>query len=279
MASPIDRVALIVNGKGDLPPLHLRRHSGPLNAFEGAAGEYLGLMSALAGLSPSSRILDVGCGAGALAIMLRDRLGAGARYLGIDVDEACIRWCRSHLGNDRFDFRHYDYWNATYRPGGQPFKAWPVETSEVDIVILKSLFTHMLPADVQFYVAELKRVLSPGGTGLVTAFTYVSVDGPVEGRFGYRGDGYRYARAGSPESAVAHPREWLLSVFADRGLAAEFHAGFWRPQDTQPLAYQDLIVVRHLKAGPTRHDSPSKTDALAQSPPNVDHVTTANRQA
>jgi SAM-dependent methyltransferase len=245
IASPLDRTALLLNGKGDLPPIQLRRQSGPLQAFERAAAEYVGLLSAMAGLQPSSRILDVGCGAGAMAIMLRDRVPPEGRYLGFDVDEACVRWCQGHLRDARFEFAHHDYWNATYRPGGRRFKAWPVPTNGADIVILKSLFTHMLPPDVEFYVAELERVLAPGGTGLVTAFTYTSVDRPVEAWFQHDGDGFRYARTGAPESAVAYPRDWLLGVFRDHDLALDFHPGFWRPQDGPTLAYQDVIMVRH----------------------------------
>jgi SAM-dependent methyltransferase len=176
--------------------------------------------------------------------MLRDRMHPDSRYLGFDVDEACIRWCRAHLRDAQFDFVHHDYWNGTFRPGGERFKSWPVEAG-ADVILLKSLFTHMLPADVEFYIAEIKRVLASDGTALVTAFTYEAVDGPVETRFRHGGDGYRYARSGAPESAVAYPRKWLLDVFADHGLATEFHAGFWRPQASRTLAFQDVIIVRH----------------------------------
>lgn len=245
----------MINGKTDLPPIQLRRQSGPLNAFERASAEYVGLLSALAGLNPSSRILDVGCGAGALAIMLRDRLGPDGRYLGFDVDDPSIRWCQKILANERFAFRHHDYWNATYRPQGRRDQPWPVEDGWADIVILKSLFTHMLPEDITFYVRELKRTLSPAGTALVTAFTYASIDRVVEERFKFDGVGYRYARAGAPEAAVAYPRDWLLRTFADARLSTTFRPGFWRPQDETPLAYQDVLIARSRVAdGPLVSD-------------------------
>ena len=248
LASPIDRLALILNGKSELPPIHLRRHSGPLNAFERAAAEYVGILSALVGFGRSSRVLDVGSGAGALAVMLKERLGPEGRYLGLDVDRACIRWCLAHLRDDRFDFRHHNYWNATYHPQGVRFRAWPVEAGGEDIVVLKSVFTHMLTADVEFYIGELKRVLSTGGSGVVTAFTYESVDSSVERLFSHDGGGFRFARAGSPESAIAYPRDWLLGEFAKHGLAVEFHPGFWRPGIGRTLTYQDVIVARHLNS-------------------------------
>jgi SAM-dependent methyltransferase len=245
LASPLDRAALILNGKGDLPPLRLRRQAGPLPAFERAASEYVGLVSALIGLPPAGRILDVGCGAGAFAIMLRGRMSAAGRYVGFDVDTASIRWCQRHLADARFEFRLYDYWNATYRPKGQRFRPWPAETAAWDVVLLKSLFTHMLPDDVEFYAAELARVLAPDGSALVTAFTYTAIDDPVRERFRHAGSGFRFARAGAPEAAVAYPRDWLLGVLAANALSADFHPGFWRPQDGPTLAFQDVIVVRH----------------------------------
>jgi len=245
LASPIDRFALLMNGKGDYPPIYLRRQNGPLNAFERTAGEYVGLLAALAGLNQSSRIVDVGCGAGALAIMIDDRLGPDGRYLGFDVDRPSVAWCAAHLAGSRFTFVHHDYWNATYNPDGERDKAWPVQDAWADIVVLKSVFTHMLPADIDFYVSEIKRVLAPGGAALVTTFAYNSVDDSVRRRFPLEGQGFRYARAGAPEAAIAYPAGWLLETLANRGLAPEFHPGSWRPQDGRVLAYQDVILARH----------------------------------
>jgi hypothetical protein len=56
----------------------------------------------------------------------------------------------------------------------------------------------MLTADVEFYIAELKRVLSSDGLGLVTAFTYESVDSSVELLFFARWWQFPFRSSGVP---------------------------------------------------------------------------------
>jgi SAM-dependent methyltransferase len=240
--SPIDRAALRINGKGDYPPLHLRRHSGPLVAFDRAASEFVGYLAALTDLGPSSNVLDMGCGSGALAIMLRERLVDGS-YRGFDVHEPSVRWARSHLGDDRFAFQSFDYWNATYNPPGQRHLPWPVDNDWADVTLLKSVFTHMLPEDVAFYLSELARTLRPGGRAITTAFTFDAVDDEVRERFPHEGEGYRYLRSTSPESAIAFPREWLVDSARAAGLVPTMYLGYWRRQQERPLAYQDVMAL------------------------------------
>lgn len=60
--APLDYVSRIINGKGDFPPLHLRRHVGPLRTFEASGAEFMGYLRLLTGLQPNESILDIGCG-------------------------------------------------------------------------------------------------------------------------------------------------------------------------------------------------------------------------
>jgi SAM-dependent methyltransferase len=244
IVSPIDRLALRLNGKRGYPPIHLRRQNGPLNAFERTAGEYVAYLATLGGLAPDSHVLDVGCGSGALALMLGERLGPRGRYIGFDVDRPVINWTSAHLADERFSFVHHDYWNATYNPSGERFRRLPADDEWADVVILKSVFTHLLPDDVAHYLREIRRVLRPSGTALITAFVFDQVDEVVRRRFPFEAADYRYARESSPESAVAYPRSWLLPAVAAAGLESTLLRGFWRPQDGRPIAYQDIIVAR-----------------------------------
>ena len=248
--SPLDRVVLRINGKGDYPPLHLRRHSGPLVAFDRAASEFVGYLAALTDLGPSSNVLDMGCGSGALAIMLRERLVDGS-YRGFDVHQPSVRWARSHLGDDRFEFQDFDYWNATYNPEGERHRPWPVDDRWADVTLLKSVFTHMLPEDVAFYLAELARTLRPGARAIATAFTFDEVDDEVRDAFPHEGDGHRHLRPTSPESAIAFPRAWLLDTARAVGLVPQLHLGYWRRQQERPLAYQDVMVLSAASSEPS----------------------------
>jgi ubiquinone/menaquinone biosynthesis C-methylase UbiE len=55
-----------------------------------------------------SDILDVGVGCGRWAHWLRDYNFRGRRfagsYVGVDIDEEAIAWCRQHYDADRFRF-------------------------------------------------------------------------------------------------------------------------------------------------------------------------------
>ncbi|WP_327432514.1 class I SAM-dependent methyltransferase [Streptomyces sp. NBC_01236] len=245
----MDRAALLLNGKRSYPPVALRRQNGPLNTFERVAGEYVAYLVTLAGLAPDSHVLDVGCGSGAMPILLRERLGPDGRYTGFEVDRPTVEWCQRHLADDRFRFFHHDYWNATYNPAGTRELAWPVEDASVDVVLLKSIFTHMLPEDVDFYLAEIGRVLRPGGKALVTAFLYEQAGDAVGGRhsFPHSGAGYRYANPASPESAIALELAPFTASAGAAGLKAEILPGLWRPRlESRPYAYQDMVILSAL---------------------------------
>ncbi len=238
LLEPLDYAGRLINGKRSYPPLRLRRHAGPLEPFERTAGEYVGYLSTLAGLNSQSNVLDVGCGPGTLALVggLRERFAG--RYVGFDVDRRTVEWANTNLADDHFSFAHYNYWNATYNPKGERFLPWPVSDGWADIVVLKSVLTHLLPDDVGHFLGEIRRVLS--GTALVSAFCYDRVDEPVEKAFPHVGPGYRYIRKGSPESGIAYERAYLESEIERVGLRATYLPGFWRGAGS---AYQDLFVA------------------------------------
>lgn len=238
MMSPVDQAANSLNGKRPFPPIHMRREVGSLRTFESAAGEVMAALELLAGLTRFSNVVDVGCGCGALPIVMRRRARAAfaGSYVGFDVDRRLTTWCAEHLGNQHFSFACYDYHNASYNPGGSRFLPFPVEGEWADVIVMKSVITHMLPPDVAFFMGELARVLRPQGRALVTAYLYDAQDEEVGVAFPHVGEGgtFRYAKTASPESAIALAKEWFLPVVAEAGLVYELHPGA-----------QQLVVLRH----------------------------------
>lgn len=99
---------------------------------------------------PGWRVLDVGCGEGAFAAELAR---AGAQPVGVEVAARAVERARAkHPG---VDFRH--------APIGAPL---PLEDQECDAVWASEVLEHV--ADTAALLSELRRVLRPGGTLLIT---------------------------------------------------------------------------------------------------------------
>ncbi len=110
--------------------------------------------AAEAGTSFSSarRILDFGCGCGRIMRHL-PKLTA-AELHGVDYNPRLVKWCTRRLQGQ---FRV----NRLHPP-------LPYPDGHFDIVYLMSVFTHLRIPTQREWLAELKRVTSPGGLVLLT---------------------------------------------------------------------------------------------------------------
>ncbi len=107
-----------------------------------------------AGLSfaQSGRILDLGCGAGRVIRHLPKM--TKAELFGADYNRAFADWCAANLpGNFSSN-------------GLNPPLEFP--NAHFDIVYLLSVFTHLRLATQRRWLAELRRVIRPGGLALVS---------------------------------------------------------------------------------------------------------------
>jgi SAM-dependent methyltransferase len=146
------------------------------NDYDGFAGLYaadtennvtnayytLPAMVSLAGDVAGLRVLDAGCGAGALTARLRER---GAVVSGFDSSAAMVALARTRLGDD-VDLR--------VAALGEPL---PYGDASFDVVV-SSLVLHYLE-DWGPALAELRRVLRPGGR-LVAGVQHPFVDYAVQ---------------------------------------------------------------------------------------------------
>lgn len=161
-----------------LPTLPWRRCCGPEynnNAYylKSAVAEAKRLANI--GLTVNTRILDIGCGQGRLAIGLLQSNKKLKYYLGIDVRKYSIEWCRKFITekHPNFQFEHIDVMNARYNRKGRPMDkdfSFPLDNEEFDIIYLFSVFTHMVTGDIKIYLREIKRLLAPSGKLFLTAF-------------------------------------------------------------------------------------------------------------
>ena len=196
-----------------LPPAELAVQFGG-GDFVRIGRDLLALCREWGGLGPDAAVLDVGSGAGRLAVALCDFLDETGRYEGFDIYPPGIEWCRQAITPlfPRFQFRLVDVYNRLYYPYGTVEAAnfvFPYPDDHFDFVILNSVFTHMRPADVANYLTQVHRVLRPGGTCFCTFFlldepTWALIAaGRAVWRFGHAFGVFHVEDLEDPEEAVA----------------------------------------------------------------------------
>ena len=211
-----------------LPPPHMRfcTTDWQEDAFflESAVSEVDRLRD-LAGLETGSRLLDIGSGQGRLAIGLAHALPGLHAYWGVDVSQPSVEWCRRNIQAFRpnFQFLFTDFSNDRYSPNGVTFRPplqLPFADSSFDVIFLYSVFTHMDAGDVSAYLAEVARLLRPGGRMLCTVYVENDVADVEENPAGYLED------LGVSKGAlhrVRFERGYLEGLMAAAGLeVAEF---------------------------------------------------------
>ncbi len=232
--------------------------------FNKIGEEYFRYFVNLGGLKPHERVLDVGCGIGRMAVPLTRYLNAQedsaqgsaqTSYEGVDVFSEGIRWCRENITPryPNFRFRVADIKNKEYNPSGR-FAAseytFPYENASFDFVLLTSVFTHLLPDELENYLSEIRRVLAPNGRCLASFFLINDESlGAIRSgistiNFGHDFGGYRAKDADTPEAAIAYPEDYVRSLYTERGLsiAEPIHYGAW-PGRNDFLSYQDVVVA------------------------------------
>ena len=254
--SPFDYLARILNDKKDLPPLHLRRYVGPLESFESSGAEFMDYLRLLAELRPEERVLDIGCGCGQIALQLEKYLDEKGSYVGVDIHQPSIRWCQRNISARRnnFQFAHIDVRNLAYNPDGKhraETYQFPFDNSSFDLILLKSVFTHMRPPEVSNYLREVSRLLRSNGRCLATFFLLneeqarLASQGANDVEFKYGEGVWRYRLEQSPESAVAYDENYVMQVLEQSGLELRkpIYYGSWSGRK-DGLSYQDMLLLK-----------------------------------
>lgn len=139
------------------------------------------------GLNEESALLDWGCGAGRLAIGVKEHkdLGQVRDYHGVDVQADLITWAQENLAGPGFRFTYVDVSNERYNPDGSPERTLSADPSSVDVFYAYSVFSHMNPDDTAGYLDLLGQTLTPSGKAFVTCFVEEDVADWEENPPGY----------------------------------------------------------------------------------------------
>ena len=98
-------------------------------------------------------VLDFGCGCG--RVMRRWAGMSGPSFHGSDYNATLVNWCRSNLPFARFEV------NGLAPP-------LPFADDQFDLVYALSVFTHLTEPLQHAWMAELRRVIKPGGLAVFT---------------------------------------------------------------------------------------------------------------
>jgi SAM-dependent methyltransferase len=253
--SPFDYLWRVINGKRVLPPLYLRRYVGPLKSFESSGAEFMAYLRVLCRLRPQERVLDIGCGCGQMALHLLDYLGPEGAYVGLDIHRPSIAWCRRHIGEGRprFKFLYMDVKSDAYNPRGlhgAEESRFPLEDEGFDLILVKSVFTHMRPREVDNYLGEVSRLLSKDGRCLATFFLLneqqkdLAALGLNRLDFAFGDEVCRYVYRNSPQSAVGYDERFVMELLDKHGLRLKQPVmyGSWSGF-AEGLSFQDILLL------------------------------------
>lgn len=242
---------LFLTGKADpeLPPLRLRDvGTGDFRAM----GEHLlELTTGRGAVGPESRVLDIGCGVGRLALPLT-RLITTGQYAGFDVSAPAIRWCRRNITrrHPNFAFRHIALRNSDYSFTGRSAAqfVFPYPDASFDCVVAFSVFTHLAFDEMANYVAQSHRVLAPGGRLVATFFLLneksETAQRTVPGvqQFPHDRGPVRIASESNPALAVAIREHALRELLQRAGFSkVVIEPGAWYGTQGTPT-FQDLVL-------------------------------------
>jgi cyclopropane-fatty-acyl-phospholipid synthase len=134
--------------------------ASPETGLDAAQEAKLDLVCRKLGLTPGSRLLDVGCGWGSMAIHAAQRYGA--TVVGITLSEEQARMARKRVAEagltDKIDIRVQDY--------------RVVDDEPFDAISSIGMAEHVGRAQMPEYVAQLNRLLRPGGRLLNHAISW-----------------------------------------------------------------------------------------------------------
>jgi SAM-dependent methyltransferase len=219
------------------------------------------------GLGRGQRLLDAGSGYGRLALGLMST-GFEGSYVGFDILERHVLWCRQNLTtyDKRYLFKHLDVRNDRYNPTGTGDPAttpFPITSGSKDVAALFSVFTHLYEPEIRHYLAELRRVLAPGGKAVTSwlLFDRSRLPAVVSSRSAYRlvytlDEHVRFSDPEDPLRAIGYRESSMRRMVREAGLrVTRVDRGSWCGEKVDGDRFQDVVVITR----PGRWESKGRT--------------------
>lgn len=179
-------------------------------------------------------VLDFGCGCG--RIIRHFHRVPNVKMYGTDYNPTLVAWCKENLPFAEFGV------NGLHPP-------LVYSDAKFDAIYAFSVFTH-LPEDLQFaWLAELSRVMKPGGhlvmTTLGDAFARTSLSAGQKAQFeSAQVVVVKPEIAGKNECLIFHPYDYIKRASADHFEVVEFVQGEAQVVSGQQMIAQDVYFLR-----------------------------------
>lgn len=257
---PSDIIDRRLGRRDDLVPPKFQIFTGSVDDFRSTGQALVGRLVDFAGLTPDSKVLDIGSGTGRLAVALASYLTTEGSYAGMDIVPSGVAWCQEHISPKypHFSFKITDIYNKEYNPSGAIQASeyrFPYPDASFDIIVLASVFTHMLPDDVEHYIEEIARLLKPGGR-CYASFSLIDAESRKTMEAGRSSLRFKphlppawVVDSKVPELAVGYEETAVRELYERHGFSVEMHYGSWSGRfssGAQPAFSQDVVVATHL---------------------------------
>lgn len=217
------------------------------------AGQYwLDTFKKYAGLREDSKVLDIGSGIGRIAVGLTPYLKG--KYEGFDAVRQGVDWCQQNISTKfpNFNFTYADLYNDLYKKDGilAASFTFPYPENRFDMACAISVFTHMIPEEVEQYISETSRVIVPGGYLVATFFVLndESRQSMLKGKFQFQYDYGHFALMDEKVKSanVAYDQEYLFRLVQEKGwVINKFLPGYWCGREkTEGYDFQDIMILR-----------------------------------
>ncbi|MNK22275.1 hypothetical protein D3C87_405490 [compost metagenome] len=207
-------------------------------------------------ITPESCILDIGSGIGRMAVPFTTFLNENGKYHGFDIVKQGVDWCTKNITAryPNFRFQLITLRNDLYNLGTEEKASkltFPYPDNQFDFVFLTSVFTHMLPEDMEHYINEIKRVLKPGKVCFSTFFildkdSEVSMFQNGSKSFNHNYGNYSLMDKKVKEANVAYQKNYIFNFLNSQELEiTEFFRGFWSGLTPDSInEHQDVIIFK-----------------------------------
>jgi SAM-dependent methyltransferase len=214
------------------------------------------------GLTPSSKVLEIGCGAGNFAYALTCIIDSGF-YYGFDAAESNVVSCSKRFRiYPNYRFSHIQTSLQNYHgllDSGSPNAPavvdiqLPLLENYFSLQVSHSVFTHMYTEHVKNYLKQICRALKPGAISANTCFIMDGVareqvrSGKATHPFVYEKDGFYWYWPHDPLMGNAFAIELLIGLYEEAGFKIKEPILYGTWANRNGPYYQDIVIAEKPK--------------------------------